>query len=239
MVLDGGGAGSWKGKASATPQDLMPPSPGVVMDGAAADCHGPETSPLPCVQERERILEEIHKTTKLILTSVSQSAFDDVKGNLDKKLSQFEEEITMKKQRKFIWDFKDYQSGRIPTFHRKYDHMYTEDYKEPVLLGNIGTSDISLRLPEESDVSDSSLSDKSENPLGKNMDVDTSVSRSNFLKQFRLLNQERTEQRKDFQPRGMGRGQRGRGRGIVQRKYEERKEGPPATGMTTRARKAP
>ncbi|KAJ1175202.1 hypothetical protein NDU88_000493 [Pleurodeles waltl] len=167
------------------------------------------------IQDRDKIMEEIDKTIKSILTLVSQSVFEEVKGYLDKKLSKFEEEITMKKQRKFIRDFKDYQSGRILTFHHKYDHMYTEDYKDPTPVGDVGSSGIDLGLTEESDVSDENLSDAPEITAEKNREVDTSTSRSNFLKQFLLLNQGRTERRKDFQPRGRGSGQRGRGRGIA------------------------
>ncbi|KAJ1129499.1 hypothetical protein NDU88_007867 [Pleurodeles waltl] len=193
-------------------------------------------------KDRENIIEEIEKTTKLILTLVSQSTFDEVKDNLDKKLSKFEEEFTVKKQRKFIRDFKDYQSGRILTFHHKYEHMYSEGYKDLILSGDIGRSGINLGLTEESDVSDVSdknLSDAPEITAEKNRDVDNSISRSNFLKQFRLLNQGRTEQRKDFQPRGRGQGQRGRGRGIMQRRQEESKEVPTTTAMTSRAHRVP
>ncbi|KAJ1176935.1 hypothetical protein NDU88_002202 [Pleurodeles waltl] len=43
-----------------------------------------------------------------------------------------------KKQRKFIRDFKDYQSGRILTFHRKYDYMYVENDKELAVEKNRG-----------------------------------------------------------------------------------------------------
>ncbi|KAJ1105750.1 hypothetical protein NDU88_003155 [Pleurodeles waltl] len=109
-------------------------------------------------KDREKFMEEIDKTTKLILTLVSQSAFEEVKGNLDKKLSKFEEKITVKKHRKFISDFKDYQSGRILTFHHKYDHMYTEDYKDPTPLSDNEMSGSNLRLTEESDASDGNLS---------------------------------------------------------------------------------
>ncbi|KAJ1207055.1 hypothetical protein NDU88_002447 [Pleurodeles waltl] len=50
--------------------------------------------------------------------------FDEYMKGLEKKLCKLEEEITGKKQRKYIRDFKDYQAGRILTFQRKYDHMY-------------------------------------------------------------------------------------------------------------------
>ncbi|KAJ1173311.1 hypothetical protein NDU88_005147 [Pleurodeles waltl] len=190
-------------------------------------------------KERIKIVEEIDKITQVILTLVSQKTFDEVKDNLDKKLSKFEEEITVKKQRKFIRDYKDYQSGRILTFHHKNDHMYTEGYKESIPSGDKSSSGVNLGLTEESDVSDGNLSDASEITAEQIRDVDASVNRSNFSKQFCLLNQGRTEQTKDFQSRGRGRGQRGRGRGTGQRRQEERKEVPMTMAMTTRARKNP
>ncbi|KAJ1089957.1 hypothetical protein NDU88_003097 [Pleurodeles waltl] len=50
--------------------------------------------------------------------------FDEYMKGLEKKLCKLEEEITGKKQRKYIRNFKDHQAGRILTFQRKYDHMY-------------------------------------------------------------------------------------------------------------------
>ncbi|KAJ1158880.1 hypothetical protein NDU88_011553 [Pleurodeles waltl] len=140
-----------------------------------------------------------------------------------------------KKQRKFLRDFKDYQSGRILTFHRKYDHMYAENDKELVVENS--NRDFTLEV-EESDISDGNQSDVSDSLLDKGPVADKNASRSNFFKQFRLLNQGRTDQRKEtFPQRGRGRGTRGRGRGTGQPRYGQGKEELRQTGVTTRARK--
>ncbi|KAJ1215732.1 hypothetical protein NDU88_003340 [Pleurodeles waltl] len=113
-------------------------------------------------KERVKILEEIEQTTKEILTTVTQAYFDELKANLDKKLIKYKEDITAKKQRTFLRDFKDYQSGRILTFYRKYDYMYSEDYKDPVPEAASGASGANVHESEESDVSDTILDDSTQ-----------------------------------------------------------------------------
>ncbi|KAJ1116721.1 hypothetical protein NDU88_004927 [Pleurodeles waltl] len=147
-------------------------------------------------KDRKKILEEIDKLTAEILSMVSVDALEEFKNNLEKKLTKFEEDVTSKKQGKFIRDFKDYQSGRILTFHRKYDYMYTENEREPpagLVENNTGEH---IREVEKSDVSDSNQWDVSDSISGKGSGADRSVNRSNFLKQFRLFNQGRTDSRK-------------------------------------------
>ncbi|KAJ1138849.1 hypothetical protein NDU88_005230 [Pleurodeles waltl] len=189
-------------------------------------------------KERARILEELDQITKEILMMVTQANFDELKINLDKQRIKYEEEITAKKQRNFLRDFKYYQSGRVLTFHRKYDYMYSEEYKEPVSDGGKGASGVNIHDSEESDISDSNLSDTTDAAhLRKIMGSDKSTNRANLFKQIWLLNQGRTDQKKDlFQSRGRGRGSRGRGRGTSQRKQEQEKEGPMPGRMNTRAR---
>ncbi|KAJ1140787.1 hypothetical protein NDU88_007125 [Pleurodeles waltl] len=75
------------------------------------------------IKDRKKILEETEKVSTEIVSLTSEDAIEEFKKNLEKKLSSFEGDIMSKKQRKFLRDFKDYQSGRILTFHRKYDHM--------------------------------------------------------------------------------------------------------------------
>ncbi|KAJ1109569.1 hypothetical protein NDU88_006929 [Pleurodeles waltl] len=118
---------------------------------------------------------------------------EEFKKNLETKLSSCEEDIMSKKQRKFICDFKDYQSGRIVSFHRKYDHLYVKNEKESVIENN--NRDFTSEV-EESDVSDGSQSDLSDSLLEKRAAADKNLNKSNFFKQFRLLNQGRTDQRK-------------------------------------------
>ncbi|KAJ1081668.1 hypothetical protein NDU88_001846 [Pleurodeles waltl] len=147
---------------------------------------------------------------------------EEFKNNLEKKLSSFEEDVMSKKQRKFIRDFKDYQSCRILTFHRKYDHMVMENEKEPVIANN--NKDFTSEV-EESNVLDGTQTDVSDSHLEKGAVVDKNLNKSNFFKQFRLLNQGRTDQRKEvFPQRGRGRDTRGRGRGTGQQRYEQGKE---------------
>ncbi|KAJ1082373.1 hypothetical protein NDU88_002541 [Pleurodeles waltl] len=148
-------------------------------------------------KDRTKILEEIDKAIAEILTMVWQDTLEEFRNNLDKKPSKFEVDITLKKQRKFICEIKDYQLGRILTFHRKYDIMYTDDYEEQISSVVEANPDMILREPEESDVSDSNLSDASDTTLAKSSGADMKMNRSNFLKQFHLLNQGRTDQRKE------------------------------------------
>ncbi|KAJ1092618.1 hypothetical protein NDU88_005728 [Pleurodeles waltl] len=83
--------------------------------------------------------------------------FDEYMKGLEKKLCKLEEEITGKKQRKYIRDFKDYQAGRILTFQRKYDHMY--EGSTDVNVRNIEQASQPVEEQEESDISDGNLSD--------------------------------------------------------------------------------
>ncbi|KAJ1177178.1 hypothetical protein NDU88_002440 [Pleurodeles waltl] len=82
------------------------------------------------IKDRSKILEEMEKVRLELLSLVTQETFDEFMKNLEKKLCKLEEEITGKKQRKYIRDFKDYQASRILTFQRKYDHMYNEGITE-------------------------------------------------------------------------------------------------------------
>ncbi|KAJ1189750.1 hypothetical protein NDU88_006492 [Pleurodeles waltl] len=157
--------------------------------------------------------------------------------NFQKKLLKLEEEITSKKQRKFIRDFKDYQAGRILTFQRKFDHMYNEEAIE------LNTRDLELANKlveerEESNISDGNLSDVSDTILSKDVILDKETDRLHFLKQFRLLNQGRTDQQKEtFPQRGRGRGFRGRGKGTDRPKRGAAGEDARSLGVVTRARK--
>ncbi|KAJ1166428.1 hypothetical protein NDU88_006832 [Pleurodeles waltl] len=163
--------------------------------------------------------------------------FEEFKTSLDKRLETLEEDITAKKQRKFIRDFKDYQSGRILSFHRKYDHMYGDNQKNvPENQSDVNIGD-QIDEVEENDVSDSNQSDISDSVSGKSLEAEKSSNKSNFLKQFCLLNQGRTERKEPLPQRNRGRGMRGKGRGTTQRKYEEGKEDLRAGGVMTRARK--
>ncbi|KAJ1099584.1 hypothetical protein NDU88_004683 [Pleurodeles waltl] len=103
--------------------------------------------------------------------SVTQETLDDFMRNLEKKLVKMEEDITTKKQRKFIRDFKDYQAGRILTFHRKYDHMYKEEASE-VGVKNLEITAGSTEELLESDVSDGNLSDVSDTIVSKGVTQD-------------------------------------------------------------------
>ncbi|KAJ1199127.1 hypothetical protein NDU88_002965 [Pleurodeles waltl] len=57
------------------------------------------------VKDREKILEKIEKLPSDLLSMVSRDVFEEFIKNLEKKLSKLKEEITTKKQRKFIHDF--------------------------------------------------------------------------------------------------------------------------------------
>ncbi|KAJ1175567.1 hypothetical protein NDU88_000854 [Pleurodeles waltl] len=149
-------------------------------------------------RDRNKILEEIDKIRLELLLLVTQETLDDFMRNLEKKLVKMEEVIKTKKQRKLIRDFKDYQAGRILTFHCKYDHMYKEEASE-ASLKNLESTVGSTKEPVESDVSDGNLLDVSDTAVPKGVVVDKGTERSNFLKQFRLLNQGRTDQYKDRQ----------------------------------------
>ncbi|KAJ1199051.1 hypothetical protein NDU88_002889 [Pleurodeles waltl] len=74
-------------------------------------------------KDRKKILDEIEKVSTEILSLTTDDGMEEFKENLEKKLSRFEDDIMSKKQRKCIRDFWDYQSGRILSFHRKYDHL--------------------------------------------------------------------------------------------------------------------
>ncbi|KAJ1109469.1 hypothetical protein NDU88_006829 [Pleurodeles waltl] len=189
------------------------------------------------IKDRSKILEEIDKIRLELLTIITQEALDDFMKNLEKKLTKLEEDIPIKKQRKFIRDFKDYQAGRILTFHRKYDHMYKEEVSE-LSLKNLETTEVSTEELVESDVSDGYLSDISDTTLLKDVVVDKGTERSNFLKQFRLLNQGRTDQYKHFQSqRGRGGGPGGKRRGTGRPRIEEGEGNSRSMVVVTRARK--
>ncbi|KAJ1119484.1 hypothetical protein NDU88_007669 [Pleurodeles waltl] len=130
------------------------------------------------IKDRKKILEEIEKVSMEIVSLIAEDAIEEFKKNLEKKLSSFEGDIMSKKQRKFLRDFKDYQSGRILTFHRKYDHMYVENEKEPTVENNNRDSTSEV---EESDISDGNQSDVSDSLLEKGPVVDKNASRSNFF----------------------------------------------------------
>ncbi|KAJ1177726.1 hypothetical protein NDU88_002978 [Pleurodeles waltl] len=147
---------------------------------------------------RAKTLEEIEQLTKEILTFTTPENFEEVKVNLDKKLIKYEEDITAKKQRTFLRDFKDYQAGRILTFHRKYDHMFSNEYRESLPDMRKDTTGTEVHESEESDMSDSNYSDTTDtSSSSRTMGSDKNIERANFLKQFRLLNQGRTDQKKD------------------------------------------
>ncbi|KAJ1177650.1 hypothetical protein NDU88_002902 [Pleurodeles waltl] len=189
------------------------------------------------MKDRSRTLEEMEKVRLEILALITQETFDEYMKYLEKKLCKFEEEITAKKQRKFIRDFKDYQAGRILTFQRKYDHMYNEEATE---LNSRDSEQISqpIEEQEESDISDGNLSDVSDTALAGAPASDKEVDRLNFLKQFRLLNQGRMDQHKGAHPqRGRGRGVRGRGRGTDRPRRGGAGDDTRPQGMITRARK--
>ncbi|KAJ1187966.1 hypothetical protein NDU88_004731 [Pleurodeles waltl] len=162
--------------------------------------------------------------------------FDEYMKGLEKKLCKLEEEITGKKQRKYIRDFKDYQAGRILTFQRKYDHMY--EGRTDVDVRNTEQASQLVEEQEESDISDGNLSDVSDTVVSGALTSDKEKDRSNFLKQFRLLNQGRLEQHKGIHPqRGRGRGVRGRGRGTDKPRRGGAGEDAKPLGVVTRARK--
>ncbi|KAJ1144425.1 hypothetical protein NDU88_010724 [Pleurodeles waltl] len=124
-------------------------------------------------KDRKKILDEIDKVSTEILSLTSDDGVEEFKKNLEKKLNSLEEDIMSKKQHKFICDFKDYQSGRILTPHRKYDHLYVENEKEPLVENNRDfTSEV-----EESDISDGSQSDVSDSLLEKGAAADKNLSR--------------------------------------------------------------
>ncbi|KAJ1180798.1 hypothetical protein NDU88_006014 [Pleurodeles waltl] len=117
-------------------------------------------------KDRNRILEDIEKTQLKLLTITTQESVDEFMKGLEKKLMKLEEDITNKKQRKFIRDFKDYQSGRILTFHRKYDHMYKDEgFGENAK--NVDVTTTSIEEQVESDVADGNLSDVSDTDCPK------------------------------------------------------------------------
>ncbi|KAJ1124121.1 hypothetical protein NDU88_002583 [Pleurodeles waltl] len=89
----------------------------------------------------------------------------------------------------------------ILTFHRKNDYIYAENDKELPVEKNSGEL---MSEVEESDVSDGNQSDVSDSLLDKGSGLDKSLNRSNFLKQFRLLNKGRTDQRKKHFPKEAG-----------------------------------
>ncbi|KAJ1188496.1 hypothetical protein NDU88_005257 [Pleurodeles waltl] len=145
------------------------------------------------VKDRSKILEEIDKIRLELLTIITQETLDEFMQNLENKLIKLEEDITTKKQRKFIRDYKDDQAGRILTFHRKYVHMYKEETSE-LCFKNLETTAVSTEELVESNVSDGNLSDVSDTALSKGVVVDKGTERSDILKQFRLLNQGQTDQ---------------------------------------------
>ncbi|KAJ1131371.1 hypothetical protein NDU88_009708 [Pleurodeles waltl] len=153
-----------------------------------------------------------------------KNVFPRLLKNLEKKLLKLEEEITSKKQRKFIRDFKDCQAGRILTFQRKYDHMYSEDTTESNVM-DCELVNKPVEEQEESDISDGNLSDVPDTVLFRVSTSDKEKDRLNFLKQFRLLNQGRTEQHKETYP------QRGRGEEPEEEEKEQtgQEEGPEET----------
>ncbi|KAJ1137349.1 hypothetical protein NDU88_003760 [Pleurodeles waltl] len=188
-------------------------------------------------KDRNRILEDIEKTRLELLTITTQESVDEFMKGLERKLMKLEEDITNKKQRKLIRDFKDYQSGRILTFHRKYDHMY-KDEGSGVKAKNVDVTTTSTEEQVESDVSDGNLSDVLDTTLSKGLFLDKGIERSNFLKQFRLLNQGGTDQYKDSQSqRGRGGGSRGRRRGTDRQRTGDGEGNARSVGVVTRARK--
>ncbi|KAJ1110004.1 hypothetical protein NDU88_007359 [Pleurodeles waltl] len=188
------------------------------------------------IKDRSKLLEEMEKVRLELLSLVTQEMFDEYMKGLEKKLCKLEEEITGKKQRKYIRDFKDYQAGRILTFQRKYDHMY--EGSTDVDVRNTEQASQLIEEQEESDISDGNLSDVSDTVVSGALTSDKEKDRSNFLKQFRLLNQGRLEQHKGIHPqRGRGRGVRGRGRGTDKPRRGGAGEDAKPLGVVTRARK--
>ena len=164
--------------------------------------------------DRKTLLSEIDTLTEEIKSMDSSNNFEEFYSKMEKRLEKIEEEIKTKKQRKFLRDLNDYQTGRILTFAKKYDHLYEETGKSHT--GTTGDQDKDKEKNKDSIILDSgSESDISiETPSTSNMS--NSIRTINFLEDYRVLNRGRTE------GRGEGSFHRGRGRGGRRGNYRYR-----------------
>lgn len=71
----------------------------------------------------EKQAEIIEKNTQALKGVCATEEFKKEMTKLENRLEKIEEEITMKKQRKFERDRRDYECRQILTFARKYDHL--------------------------------------------------------------------------------------------------------------------
>ena len=69
------------------------------------------------VKELEALKEELASSTS---KEDIKTKFQEIEG----RVAKVEKEIKARKQHKFLWDEIDYDSGRILTFHKRYDHLY-------------------------------------------------------------------------------------------------------------------
>ncbi|XP_078507084.1 uncharacterized protein LOC144767537 [Lissotriton helveticus] len=186
------------------------------------------------LKDRAKLLKDIEDLLAEIEPLMAKEALEEHLKKLNVKMEKLEEEITAKKQRKFIKDFKDYHSGRTLTFQKKYDHLF--DKKTGMALAGQPKSGPSAEAVE-SDVSDGNLSDASTSGITQepSMNVNKKV---NFLTQFQMMSQNRTDtfQGEGGKQRGRGRGSRGGTGGTNKQKRGGSNATQAPMGMATRSK---
>ncbi|KAJ1191724.1 hypothetical protein NDU88_001040 [Pleurodeles waltl] len=82
--------------------------------------------------ERETIIEKIYNITKQIEAFPDKKLVESLNNAMEERLAKIEEEIILKKSRKFHRDTFDYETGQIYTFARKFDYWRQQKGKESV-----------------------------------------------------------------------------------------------------------
>ena len=168
-------------------------------------------------EEHPELLKQIEAIKDELTKNTPSGEFSTKMTEMETRLKKKEDEIKVRKQRKFLRDQRDYASGRILTFHKKYDHLYSPENKNAMdtLQTTNGTEGI-MELPSVSSISESDVSDSDTSRVAAEQNVKSNI---NFLEDFRVLTEFRNRQARSRGnegrgPEGRGRGRRrGRGRG--------------------------
>lgn len=140
--------------------------------------------------DRENIKKEKGRIKEILSAHAEQETITKFLEEMKKRLKQMEEDIKRRKQRKLHRDSGDYESGRILTHSRKYDHLY-----DTVRPGDQETTPTWEHQDEEAaSLSDTytDLSEITRTPESSTSEGDgVTRPKTTFLDEYRLLKRSR------------------------------------------------
>lgn len=148
------------------------------------------------IKYAEKDLEDIHKNITELEAKIKLQNKEEVnksRKEMEERIENYEEEVQLRKQRKFLRDETDYKTGRILTFAKRFDTLKTNYTKQAISLP---------RDPEsESDISESDTEGPAHSGIQRHQN--TSIS---FLEEMCLVNLDQNLNRNRGQGRNRGRG---------------------------------